>query len=77
MGIVVGEVKEVVREDSSEKYAIITPSVDFAHLENLLIIVGKTNQEIIDNAVIEEDAEEAEQDVTEETQQVTEGTDNG
>ena len=77
MGIVVGEVKEVVREDSSEKYAIITPSVDFAHLENLLIIIGKTNQEIIDNAVIEEDAEEAEQDVTEETQQVTEGTDNG
>lgn len=79
MGIVVGEVKEVVRQDSAEKYALITPSVDFAHLENLLIIVGKTNQQIIDEAVIEEGTEETETDETgtEEENTVTEGENNG
>lgn len=57
-GIIVGEVTEVVREDSSEKYAIVTPSVDFAHLENILIITGRTNQEILDDAVIVETEED-------------------
>lgn len=57
-GIIVGEIREVIREDSAEKYAIITPSVDFAHLENLLIIVGRSNQEVIDESVVEEDIEE-------------------
>lgn len=57
-GITVGEVREVIREDSSERYAIVAPAVDFAHLENLLIIVGRTNQEIIDEAVISDDATE-------------------
>ena len=79
MGIVVGEVKEVVREDSSEKYAIVTPSVDFAHLENLLVIIGRTNQETIDEAVITEDTDEetTDQEQTDETQQNTEETNNG
>jgi len=79
MGIVVGEVKEVVREDSSEKYAIVTPSVDFAHLENLLVIIGRTNQETIDEAVITEDTDEetTNQEQTDETQQNTEETNNG
>jgi len=66
-GIVVGEVKEVIREDSSEKYAIVTPSVDFAHLENLLIIIGRTNEEVINEAILDEviDEEIAEEDNTE------------
>ncbi|MEX1377046.1 MAG: rod shape-determining protein MreC [Eubacteriales bacterium] len=71
-GITVGEVKSVVREDSSEQYAIVTPSVDFAHLENLLIIVGRSNQEIIDEAVIDETTEETEGEQTAEGDQATE-----
>lgn len=39
-GIVVGEVKEVIRQDSSERYAIITPAVDFSRLESLAVIIG-------------------------------------
>ena len=66
-GIVIGEVKEVVREDSSENYAIVTPSVDFAHIENVLIIVGRTNQEVIDDAVIEE-VDETSDENTDETE---------
>ncbi len=39
-GLLMGTIKEVAREGG--EYAVITPSVDFAHLENLLIIVGET-----------------------------------
>ena len=67
-GITIGEVKSVVREDSSEQYAIITPSVDFAHLENLLIIVGRANQEVIDDAVVDETPEETEGEQNTDTQ---------
>jgi len=73
-GIVIGEVQEVVREDSSEKYAILTPSVDFAHLENLLVIVGRTNQEIIDDAVVDETEEGAEGDTAEQETDTEETT---
>ncbi len=74
-GIIVGEVMEVVREDSSEKYAIVSPSVDFAHLENLLIIVGRTNQDVIEDAVIDEATEDTETEET--TQDNTDGGDDG
>ena len=78
MGIVIGEVKEVIREESSEKYAIVTPSVDFAHLENLLIIVGRTNQEVIDEAVITEEEQTSDEEIpTDENTEDVEGGSDG
>ncbi|MDD4796992.1 MAG: rod shape-determining protein MreC [Eubacteriales bacterium] len=37
-GIVVGTVTEVNRNQNSQSYAIIRPAVDFAHLEDVLVI---------------------------------------
>lgn len=39
-GIVVGMVTEVNRDQNSQSYAIIRPTVDFAHLEDVLVIKG-------------------------------------
>ena len=49
-----------------------------AHLENLLIIVGRTNQEILDDAVIdEEDTAEGETTEQEDTTEDSAGESDG
>ena len=39
-GLPVGTVVEVGRDQNSEEYALIQPTVDFAHLEDVLVIKG-------------------------------------
>ncbi len=82
-GISVGEVNEVNNGSNTEKYAIITPSVDFAHIENLMVILGRTNQDVIDDSGIvdeltesEEDAEETTDETSTESSDSTENQDN-
>lgn len=39
-GILIGEVKEVSRSATTEHNAIVTPAVDFRHIEEIIIITG-------------------------------------
>jgi rod shape-determining protein MreC len=40
-GLVVGEISEVSRpQDSQQRSAVVTPEVDFNHLEDVTIITG-------------------------------------
>ena len=66
-GLVIGTVKEVAREGG--EYAVITPAVDFAKLQNLLIIVDKTPVE----ELLAQDTE----DTTTETTENQEANNNG
>ena len=51
-GIIVGTVMEVSRDQNQQKYASILPAVDFARLENVLVITGETGfvEEPVDTA---------------------------
>jgi len=57
-GIVIGEIKEVITESGTVAYATITPSVDFRHIEEVLIITEETSAEEL--AQIQQEKQEAE-----------------
>lgn len=40
-GLVIGTVSEVNRDQNSQSYAVVRPAVDFAHLEDVLVLVGE------------------------------------
>lgn len=44
-GVLVGEVREVSRAGAIERNAIITPSVDFRHIEEALVVIGMPTEE--------------------------------
>ncbi|MEL7602165.1 MAG: rod shape-determining protein MreC [Bacillota bacterium] len=44
-GLVVGEVSEVSRSGESDSNAIVTPAVDFRHIEEVMVVVGVPAQE--------------------------------
>lgn len=58
-GIVIGEVLEVVYESGTVAYALVTPSVDFRRIEEVLIITQETSAEELAQIQQEKEAEEA------------------
>lgn len=46
-GLIVGEVREVSRTGAIERNATVTPSVDFRHIEEVMVVVGMPQEEIV------------------------------
>jgi rod shape-determining protein MreC len=57
-GIIIGEVKEVTTESTS---AVITPAVDFGHIEEVLVITAETPPEELEQIQKQKEAEAAAQ----------------
>lgn len=59
-GVLIGEIQEVVLESGAVAYAIVKPSVDFGHIEEILVIAQEVTAEELERIKKEEAEAEAE-----------------
>lgn len=75
-GIIIGEVLEVIYESGTVAHALVTPSVDFRRIEEVLIITQETSaEELAEIQQEKENQEEAQDEITEVDEELIEQDD--